>query len=228
MKRYGWRCFSCSKRKPTECRLIVALCNERIISALTPHRFLWASLVLDVVLNRCRTPNEVKQAIHELPTDLEKLYKSFLESKRGSEPLCDPRPIIAICAAPKPMNEEALRQLLALDMTTGSYTPDDMMSTDAVVQSGVGLLTLDSTEKLILPVHDTVRTFMFSNAASPTTNRILRSNPKAYALSPFRARAIRERPREKEARVSLGRACLVHLQFHLRTSRSLTKGPAQM
>jgi hypothetical protein len=138
----------------------------------------------------------VKQAIYELPSDLEKLYKSPLESKRGSEPLCDPRPMIAVCAAPKPTDEEALRQLLAQNMTAGFYTPDDMMSTYAVVQSGVGLLTLDSTEKLILPVHDTVRTFIFSDAATLTTNRILHSNPNAYILSRFRATMISAMRRE--------------------------------
>ena len=166
----------------------------------------------------------MKQAIQKLPTDLEKLYMSFLESKRGSEPLCDPRPIIAVCAAPKPMDEEALRELLALDMATGSYASDEMSSTDAVIQSGVGLLTLDSTEKLILPVHDTVRAFIFSDAATGVTNRLLHSDSRVHKSSPFQA-ATR---REPEARVALGAACLLHLQHQLRTSRSLTTGPTQM
>ena len=170
----------------------------------------------------------MKKAIHELPTDLEMLYKSFLESKRGSEPLCDPRPIIAVCAAPKPMTEEALRQLLALNMTTGSYTSDDILSTDALIQSGVGLIALDSTEKLILIVHDTVRTFIFSDAAVSATNQLLHADPRAHILSPFQATTIPTTRRETEARVSLGRACLVHLHFHLETSRSLDPGPVQI
>ena len=106
--------------------------------------------------------------------------------------------------------------------------PDDMVSTHAAAQSGVGLLTFDSTEKLIPPVHDTVRTFIFLNAASPITRQLLRSNLKVYALSPFRAKKIRQGPREMKARVLLGTACLVHLEFHLRTSRSLTTGPVPM
>ena len=170
----------------------------------------------------------MKQAIQKLPTDLEKLYTSLLESKRGSEPLCDPRPIIAVCAAPKPMDEEALRELLALNMTTGSYASDEVSSTDAVIQSGVGLLTLDSTEKLILPVHDTVRTFIFSDAAISATNRLLHSDPRRHTLFPFQADAVYALGREMEARLSLGRACLVHLQFQLRTSRSLATVPAQI
>ena len=93
-----------------------------------------------------------------------------------------------------------------------------MLSTDAVIQSGVGLLTLDSTERLMLPVHDTVRTFIFSDAAASVTIRLLNLDPRAQSLFPFQAIAIHATLREMEARVSLGRACLVHLQFQLRLS----------
>lgn len=192
---------------------------------LIPYRFLWASLVLDNVLNCCRTPNQVRKAIQELPTDLEKLYMALLDSRRGSEHLCDPRAIMFVCAAPKPMQEDAVRQLLAMDLTTGNYSSSDMMSTDAVIQAGVGLITLDKTEKLVLPAHDTVRTFIFSNAAHAAVDLLLRSRfdlPGNFLLSVAMSQ---ESQRERRTRLLLGRACLVHIRR--RTSRSLATLPSR-
>lgn len=126
---------------------------------------MWTNLVLDIILNYCRTPKEVEDAILTLPTNLEKLYLACLERKRDTKPLCDPRIIMVVCAVPRPLREHALRQLLALDTSKGDCSPDNMLSSDALIQHGVGLITLDKNEQLVLPAHDSVRQFIFSEAS---------------------------------------------------------------
>lgn len=150
---------------------------------------------------------------------------SFLKSKHGSDPLCEPWAIMFVCTAPKPMQEDALRQSLAINLTTGNFASADMMSTDAVIQAGVGLITSDATEKLVLPAHDTVRTFIFSLAARAAIDKILHrraEGPGQFSLLDATSQAWE---REKSARLLLGRACLVHIQR--RTSRSLATIPSQ-
>jgi hypothetical protein len=168
------------------------------------YRFYWASLVLDIVLEDCRTANEVKDAILELPIDLENLYISCLERKRRAKPLCDPTSIMMVCAAPRPMQADALCQLLAFNLSTGTIVSGDVVSSEAVIQRGVGLITLDKTEQLILPTHDSVRTFIFSPAAHTAIRRCFFLNP------------IPTRTRTEE---HFGRACLLHIQH--KTSRKL-------
>jgi hypothetical protein len=186
-------------------------------------RFLWASLVLDVVLNDCRTSNQVKDAILRLPTDLEKLYLSCLGRKRDSEPLCNPMTIMLVCVAPQPMRAQALCQLLALDMNTGEIASGDVMSPDAVIQRGVGLITLDRTEQLILPAHDSVRTFIFSKTALPTTQHLLTSlRISALGISGYLPTA---EDCGKSVQLHLGNACLLHIE--LKTSRSLVASSSQ-
>jgi hypothetical protein len=162
------------------------------------YRFYWASLVLDIVLDDCRTANEVKNAVLKLPIDLEKLYISCLERKRRTKPLCDPTSIMTVCAAPRPLQADALCQLRAI-------VSGDVMSPEAVVQRGVGLITFDKTEQLVLPAHDSVRTFIFSPAAHTAIQRC--SLNKTI-------------PTRTSTEEHLGKACLLHIRH--KASRSLT------
>lgn len=193
---------------------------------------MWTNLVLDIILNYCSTPKEVKDAILTLPTDLEKLYLACLERKRDSQPLCDPRPIMVVCAVPRPLRERALRQLLALDMSKGDYSPDNMLSSDAMIQHGVGLITLDKNEQLVLPAHDSVRKFIFSEAARVAIERLM--NCQALSACAFSmpvpdsiVKHDEAQPStwEVEARKHIGRACLMHMKQ--RGSPSMETSPSQ-
>lgn len=193
---------------------------------------MWTNLVLDIILNDCDTPKEVKDAILTLPTNLEKLYLACLERKRDSQPLCDPRIIMVVCAVPRPLREHALRQLLALDTSKGDYSPDNMLSSDAVVQHGVGLITLDKNEQLVLPAHDSVRKFIFSEAARVAIERLMRDQAlSACAFSmPVPDSVVKHDEAqsstwEVEARAHIGRACLIHMKQ--RGSRSMEFSPSQ-
>jgi hypothetical protein len=165
----------------------------------------------------------------ELPTSLQKLYMDLLKTKRNSESFCDPRPIVVVCAVPAPMREEALRQLLALDMDTGNYMIGNVMSSDAVLRHGVGLITLDKTEHLMLPIHDSVRTFIFSDAARDTIRDLMttvRVPVGAFFNSVATALILRVKDEssqlrgwESEATTYIGRACLLHIKH--RASRTM-------
>jgi hypothetical protein len=203
-----------------ECKVFL---TQRHSSLLISARFLWASLVLDVVLNDCFTSNQVKDAILRLPTDLEKLYVSCLGRKRGYETLCNPMTIMFVCAAPKPIRAQALCQLLALDMNTGEIASGDVMSSDAVIQRGVGLITLDKTEQLILPAHDSVRTFIFSTTALAITQDLLTSlQISALGLS---GKLLTDDTYGNSVQLHLGNACLLHIEY--KTSRSLIASSSQ-
>lgn len=193
-------------------------------------RFLWASLVLEIVLNDCDTQNEVKNAILKLPTDLEKLYTSCLQRKRGSKLLGDHVLILTVCASPQPMSANALCQLLAMDMTTGDVAPADILSPDAVIQHGVGLITLDKTEQLILPAHDSVRTFIFSRVAPMSKRIAYLKQPSTFCdtatLAIFNDLAPdRTKSQEITTRTHLGYACILHLRH--KASRALVTSSSQ-
>lgn len=149
---------------------------------------------------------------------------------------------MTVCAAPQPMQEEVVRQLLALDMSTGQFNTGGMMSTDSVIQSGVGLITFDQTEQLILPSHDSVRQFIFSEAArfaidylatfhkdSPDTSSYSSVLFTNTAIPKFNERnsAGYSMPEwcERRTRLHLGAAFLLHIQQ--RTSRSLILSSAR-
>jgi hypothetical protein len=232
----GRKCNRCSKTRPTECKFY----RDAPLygSLLILFRFLWASLVLEIVLNDCCTPNEAKNAITKLPTDLEKLYLSCLARKRGNEPLCNPMSIKIICAAPKPIRAMAFCQLLALNMTTGEVASGDVMSPDVAIQHGVGLITLDQTEQLILPAHDSVRVFIFSKAAFTAMQKLSTTfqtpmletvDHDHFAFSDSIGMTVgnpsRTSEHEMQTTTYLGNACLMHIQH--KASRLLTVHSSQ-
>jgi ankyrin repeat protein len=152
---------------------------------------------------------------------------SCLIRKHNAEPLCDPRSIIVACAAPRPMREDALRQLLALNMNTGDYARGGVISYDALMKQGVGLITSDKTEQLIFPAHDSVRTFIFSPPALNIINPLLLST--RLSADTFLCATIPHEPTlfsssdpmeqyESRAKTHLGKACLLQIQHKASTS----------
>lgn len=195
------------------------------------NRFLWVALVLEIILNVCQTPGRVMDTIKELPIDLEKLYLSCLRRTKDSIPVCDFASLMVACAAPVPMENDALRQLLALNTTTGDFAAGSVPTIDSIMQSGVGLLTFDRNEQLVLPVHDSVRAFIFSDSASVAIEQLANygSVPGNKSLYQGIATAVRESPsdqRESTARSHIGKACLLHIRR--RASVSLANPPSHV
>ena len=128
-------------------------------------RFLWIHLVLQIIQYECSSPHEVKEAVERLPPGLEAIYSRCLARKCADRLLCDINLLLWVCAAPEPFGVEALRELLATNLQNGQVSTEEMRTEAYLLQSGVGLVTLEIGRKLILPVHSTARDFVFSNSA---------------------------------------------------------------
>jgi ankyrin repeat protein len=174
--------------------------------------------VLQIILEDCDTPHEVKMAVHHLPSDLEAVYSRCLTRKRGSlrRRPSDGRLLIWVCAAPKPLDMDALRELLAMDMETGQVSIDNMPAEEMMLQSGVGLVTLDIAGRLVLPVHSTVRKFVFSELARDRF-RLLSTSTALNESWPIHVEA--RRWTEATFRSTLGSLCLFHIEQ--KTTRDL-------
>ena len=189
------------------------------------HRFLWTHLVLQIILEDCDSLHEVKMAVRNLPSDLEAVYSRRLTRKCSSKRSSDIRLLIWACAAPKPLDVDTLRELLAMDMETGQVSIDKMPAEEPMLQSGVGLVTLDIAERLVLPVHSTVRKFVFSELARDRFHSM--STPSASNESwPFHIEA--SRWCEATFRSALGSLCLFHIERKTTQDLAFNKKPTMM
>jgi len=140
--------------------------------------------VLDMILEECDSPHEVRLAVESLPPGLEATYTRCLARKRASRPLCNIDLLIWVCAATKPLSIDALQELLAMDPETGRVSPDKIPVARSLLQSGVGLVTLGVAEGCVLPVHSTARNFVFSGAGRLRFHSMLSATPskKSWTL----------------------------------------------
>jgi hypothetical protein len=121
--------------------------------------------VLQIILDECRSPSEVEEAIEKLPPGLEAIYSRYLARRRADRLLCDINLLLWVCAAPEPLGIDAVQELSAMDLETGQVSKGDLRAESFLLQSGVGLVTLEIANKLVLPVHYTARKFVFSQSA---------------------------------------------------------------
>lgn len=173
------------------------------------RRFLWIHLVLQIILDECRSPFEVEEAVERLPPGLEAIYSRCLARKRADRLLCDMNLLLWVCAAPKPPGIDALQELLAMDLETGQVSTRDMRTETHLLQSGVGLVTLEIAKKLVLPVHSTARDFVFSNSARRQFE-LMSTEPDSKEFWPFCINA--GLWSERTFRSALGSLCLSQIE----------------
>jgi ankyrin repeat protein len=181
--------------------------------------------VLQIILEDCDSPYEVKLAVKSLPSDLEAVYSRCLTRKRKDRRPSDTKLLIWVCAAPKPLDIDALRELLAMDLETGQVSTDKMPAGELLLQSGGGLVALDVDEQLVLPVHSTARRFVFSELAR---GHFQSTSTSAASNEPWPLHLGAERWSEANFRSALGSLCLFHIKQ--RTTRDLapTSEPTKM
>jgi len=180
-----------------------------------------------------------------LPRSLEDVYVQCLRRKHRGNFICDPDIIAVACAAPQPLSILAARELAAMEYETTSIDRDAMPAKAWLVRSLVGLVTLDDTELLLLPAHNTVRDFIFSRKADSCLGKLpgkgkltkeVRTDPdlqldcvgfvtRDIATSAPEKRAARKlhesyiQRRRIYCRSLLGQLCLTHIKS--RASRAL-------
>jgi ankyrin repeat protein len=172
--------------------------------------------VLQIILEDCDSPHDVKLAVKSLPSDLEAVYIRCLTRKRKHRRPCDTKLLIWVCAAPKPLDVDALRELLAMDMETGQVSTDKMPARELLLQLGVGLVTLDLDEQLVLPVHSTARKFVFSEMAR---GHLHSTSTSAASDESWPLRVEAGSWSEANFRSALGSLCLFYIKQ--RTTRDL-------
>ena len=181
--------------------------------------------MLQIIFEDCDSPHEVKLAVKTLPSDLEAVYARCLTRKRKSRRPCDSALFIWVCAAPKALHIDALRELLAMDLETGQVCVDKMPAGELLLQSGVGLVALDIDEQLVLPVHSTARKFVFSELARShfqSTSTSVASN----GLWPLHINA--GRWSETKFRSVLGSLCLFHIKQRTTQDLASSSEPIKM
>lgn len=193
------------------------LTNER--------RFLWIHLVLQIILDECGSPFEVEQAIERLPPNLEAIYLRFLARRRADRLLCDMNLLIWVCAAPEPPGIDALQELLAMDLETGQVSTGDMRAESYLLQSGVGLVTVDIANRVILPVHSTARKFVFSQSAR---RRFELMSEEADAKESWPLCVEAALWSERTFRSALGSLCLSQIELGTSLEVAMRPEPASM
>jgi ankyrin repeat protein len=112
-----------------------------------------------------------------------------------------------------------------MDMETGIISPDRMRTEEYLLQSGVGLITLETTEQLILPVHSTARDFVFSNSARRQFE-LMSTEPNSKESWPFCINA--GLWSERTFRSALGSLCLSTIEQGTSLEVGIRPKPARM
>lgn len=136
-------------------------------------RFLWVRLQLEVLLDECQTPGQVRKALKNFPIGLNEIYHRCLTRPIGHAAQFTRRILEWICAAPEPMQVDHIRELLAFKEDERDLDHGDMPSSAIVQRAATNLITLEQTgfdavEYSLVPVHSTVRDFVFSAYAQDT------------------------------------------------------------
>ena len=126
-----------------------------------------------------------------------------------------------VCAAPEPMHLDTLRQLMAINLETGDFLDDEMVSGESLLTSGVGLLAVNPADQLVAPVHDSIRTYMFSKAAMTEVNNLFALPDDYEGVELWSGAKL-----EQAARFRLGKLCLLHIQK--RTTGQMAALPTPM
>ncbi|PPJ55353.1 hypothetical protein CBER1_10074 [Cercospora berteroae] len=167
--------------------------------------------------------NEVKATLRQKANGMWNIAE--LLQKRGTARLIDGNLFLWVCAAPKPLSIGALGELLAMDLETGHVDTEQIPFADVLLQSGAGLIAMDtsamlhaqSNERPLIPVHSTVRKFIFSERFRSLAAKA--SHQESWPLC-----AETGQWTESTFRAALGSLCLSHIKR--RSSRELGKKPA--
>lgn len=127
-------------------------------SNLTSSRILWVTLQIDAIWN-CATDQGIRQALADLPKDLNETY--YRCASRIRKPL-GLRMLSCICATLIPFQIAELQEFLAIDPTTGRIVRENMPKERSMIESCAGLATC-TEDNLVLPTHHSVILFLEKN-----------------------------------------------------------------
>lgn len=135
----------------------VQYCYKHLSVSDRSCRFLWVSLQLKIIL-QCRTDQDIKTTLQNLPPDLNSLYAKCLaniQSPEGRRILC------WIYASTRPFKIKELCEFLAIDAETGKLQRSLILAEDAIFEECANLVYLNVNDEVLL-VHHSLHQFLGS------------------------------------------------------------------
>ncbi|KAL2025831.1 hypothetical protein VTO58DRAFT_103014 [Aureobasidium pullulans] len=157
--------------------------------------FLWARLQIDVLWDTCKTDAEIVVALRRLPKGLDKTYEKCLDRLRRKQEPYALRVLRYVYEAKNPLTVDALGEALATDPISGEMRSNQIPPYRFIVECGANLIVFDEVERLVVPAHHSVRSFL--------------DGSQAKVLKDLRFRIW------DDAEVKLGEMCIAHLCWHM-------------
>ncbi|KAH0267120.1 phospholipase, patatin family protein, partial [Aureobasidium melanogenum] len=128
--------------------------------------FLWARLQIDVLWDTCTTDAQIDLALANLPKDLNETYERCLLRVQAEQRPYSLRVLRYVYDAKTPLTIYELAEALATDPETGELRHDHIPSHTAIVKSAMNLVVLEDVEKMVVPAHHSVRSFLDHSEAT--------------------------------------------------------------
>lgn len=152
-------------------------------------RFLWVVLQLEDLFGRndsgdgiCQTAQDVRRNITHMPQGLEATYRKCLCRQSSTQARYTAQILRWVCASPEPTHIDNVRELLAFDPETRLLKQDAILPKGNLLRAATNLIVLESSDqstgpeaasrRFLLPVHCTVRAFVFSPAGQDALNQM--------------------------------------------------------
>lgn len=122
----------------------------------------------------CQTADDVRRNIGQMPQELEGIYAQCLTRQTGPEARYTAQILRWVCASPEPAHIDNMRELLAFDVETKVLEISTIPSRASVLRAATNLVVLEPSDQstgagsmsthYLLPIHSTIRDFVFSVA----------------------------------------------------------------
>ena len=137
------------------------------------RRFLWVALQLETLSTDCTTSTEVYRTLGHFSRGLNELYWRCITRPSAVESRYTASILHWVCTTPEPLHIDHIRELAAFREDERSFHPANMPSRAAVLRAATNLIALEKTsdseeDRVMVPVHPTVRDFVFSPLALDT------------------------------------------------------------
>ncbi|KAI5195551.1 ankyrin [Aureobasidium subglaciale] len=171
---------------------------RRVLVDQAKEMFLWARLQIDVLWDTCTTDAQIDTALSALPKTLNETYERCLRRVQKKQQQYSLRVLRYVYEANSPMVIDALGEALAIDPETGRLHDDDIPPNTVILQSGANLIVYDAVDRLVIPAHHSVRTYLYDPEANIPGDLTL--------------------PIWHDATLSLVDMCIIHLKWHARNT----------
>jgi hypothetical protein len=153
---------------------------ENIWKLINYYRFLWVSLQLEIIWDKCFTDNEIRTALEQLPKGLDETYQCCMKRVKDTRDICPLRALKWISHATRPLHIEELREAVAFDLNDNMWESGKISSKDFVMGCCSNLAVMDSNDNCVYFAYSSVKQYLEEYVASWTSG--YSSNPSQREL----------------------------------------------